>query len=296
MSLSAAEKVRVVQALDRLGVGFVEAGFPSSNPKEAELFRLLNEIELERAQVCAFGMTRRRGLAAEDDPALRDLVGCAAPVITFVGKTWALHLEKVTRVSPEENLAMIVDSINYARAEGKRVIYDAEHFFDAWRDDRALRARLPARRDRRRGRERHALRHQRLQPPGPGRRGDRGRRGRARRPRPGRDPHPQRRRVRRRQLARRGRGRRAHGPGHGQRLRRTVREREFGLDPARAAAQARLRMRARGSHAAAERDRPLRRRAHQHDPRSRPAVRGSQRLRPQGRHARRRRAGRRAHV
>ncbi len=137
MSLSAAEKVRVVQALDRLGVGFVEAGFPSSNPKEAELFRLLADVDLEAAQVCAFGMTRRRGLAAADDPSLRELVACAAPVITFVGKTWALHLEKVTKVSAEENLSMIVDSVNFARAEGKRVVYDAEHFFDAWRDDRS---------------------------------------------------------------------------------------------------------------------------------------------------------------
>jgi 2-isopropylmalate synthase len=135
MTLSAAEKVRVVQALDRLGVHFVEAGFPSSNPKEAELFRLLADIELETATVCAFGMTRRRGLAAEDDPALRELVACAAPAVTLVGKTWGLHLEKVTRVSREENLAMIVDSVNLCRAEGKRVIYDAEHFFDAWRDD-----------------------------------------------------------------------------------------------------------------------------------------------------------------
>jgi 2-isopropylmalate synthase len=136
MSLSAAEKIRVVQALDRLGVGYVEAGFPSSNPKEEELFRLLAGIELGQAVVCAFGMTRRRGLAAEDDPALRDLVACAAPVVTLVGKTWSLHLEKVTKTSPEENLAMIVDSVNFARAEGKRVIYDAEHFFDAWREDR----------------------------------------------------------------------------------------------------------------------------------------------------------------
>jgi 2-isopropylmalate synthase len=135
MSLSAAEKVRVVRALDRLGVRFVEAGFPSSNPKEAELFRLLAEVELSQAAICAFGMTRRRGVAAEDDPALRELVACAAPVCTLVGKTWALHLEKVTKVSREENLAMIVDSVNYCRAEGKRVIYDAEHFFDAWRDD-----------------------------------------------------------------------------------------------------------------------------------------------------------------
>ena len=75
MSLSAAEKVRVVEALDRLGVHYIEAGFPSSNPKEAELFRLLAGVDLETAQICAFGMTRRRGLAAEDDPALGELVG-----------------------------------------------------------------------------------------------------------------------------------------------------------------------------------------------------------------------------
>ena len=138
MSLSAAEKVRVVQALDRLGVGFIEAGFPSSNPKEAELFSLLaaTEDELEGAEVCAFGMTRHKDSAAEEDPALRALIDCAAPVVTFVGKTWGLHLEKVTKTSREENLSMIVDSVNYARAAGKRVIYDAEHFFDAWRDDR----------------------------------------------------------------------------------------------------------------------------------------------------------------
>jgi 2-isopropylmalate synthase len=135
MSLSAAEKVRVVKALDRLGVHYIEAGFPSSNPKEAELFELLADVELEQALICAFGMTRRRGLAAEEDPALRALVDSDAPVVTFVGKTWGLHLEKVTKVSRDENLAMIVDSINYARASGKRVVYDAEHFFDAWRDD-----------------------------------------------------------------------------------------------------------------------------------------------------------------
>ena len=137
MSLSAAERIRVVRALDRLGVHFVEAGFPSSNPKEAELFALLAEVELETATVCAFGMTRRRGVAAEEDPALRSLTEAPVPVVTLVGKTWALHLDKVTKVSAEENLSMIVDSINLCRAAGKRVVYDAEHFFDAWRDDRA---------------------------------------------------------------------------------------------------------------------------------------------------------------
>ena len=135
MSLSAGEKVRVVRALDALGVQFVEAGFPSSNPKEVELFGMLAELELEQATVCAFGMTRRRGVAAEEDPALRTLVECFAPVVTLVGKTWGLHLEKVTKVSREENLAMIAESVAFCREQGKRVIYDAEHFFDGFRDD-----------------------------------------------------------------------------------------------------------------------------------------------------------------
>jgi len=137
MSLSAAEKVRVVRALDRLGIELVEAGFPSSNPKEAELFDLLADIELETATVCAFGMTRRRGLPAEEDAALRAVAASPVPIVTLVGKTWALHLAKVTRASQEENLAMIADSVGFCRAAAKRVIYDAEHFFDAWRDDSA---------------------------------------------------------------------------------------------------------------------------------------------------------------
>jgi 2-isopropylmalate synthase len=137
MSLSAAEKTRVVHALDRLGVQFIEAGFPSSNPKEEELFEILSGEQLEQAQVCAFGMTRRRDLAAEEDPALGVLVSSFAPVITLVGKTWALHLEKVTRVSREENLEMIRDSVAFCVGHGKRVIYDAEHFFDGWREDAA---------------------------------------------------------------------------------------------------------------------------------------------------------------
>lgn len=137
MSLSAAEKVRIVHALDRLGVHFIEAGFPASNPKEAELFERLSDEELEQAAVCAFGMTRRRDVGPEDDPALGVLVSSFAPVCTLVGKTWALHLEKVTRVTREENLAMIGDSVAFCVSEGKRVIYDAEHFFDGWRDDRS---------------------------------------------------------------------------------------------------------------------------------------------------------------
>jgi 2-isopropylmalate synthase len=136
MSLSAREKLRVVRALDELGVDFIEAGFASSNPKEAELFELLAGEELKGATLCAFGMTRRRDVAAEEDEALAALVASFTPVVTLVGKTWALHVEKVIKVSREENLAMISDSVAYCVANGKRVIYDAEHFFDGWRDDR----------------------------------------------------------------------------------------------------------------------------------------------------------------
>jgi len=135
LSLSAAEKVRVVRALDELGVGLIEAGFPGSNPKELELFELLASEPLDQATVCAFGMTRRRGLAVEDDAALAGLAACFAPAVTLVGKTWGLHLDVVTRVSREENLAMIGESVAFCAAAGKRVIYDAEHFFDGWRDD-----------------------------------------------------------------------------------------------------------------------------------------------------------------
>src|SRR5215467_3295536 len=127
MSLSASEKARVVLALDQLGVQMIEAGFPSSNPKEVELFEQLAELELEQATICAFGKTRRRDTAAADDPARATLVASFAPVVTLVGKTWGLHLEKVTKVSREENLEMIADSVSYLAGEGKRVVYDAEH-------------------------------------------------------------------------------------------------------------------------------------------------------------------------
>src|SRR5690349_19696662 len=137
MSLSAEEKLRVAHALDSLGVHLIEAGFPSSNPKEEAVFDLLSRESFDCADVAAFGMTRRRGITADEDPALRLLADSFAPVCTLVGKTWRLHLDKVTKVDPDENLAMIADSITFFRAQGKRVVYDAEHFFDAFRDDAA---------------------------------------------------------------------------------------------------------------------------------------------------------------
>ena len=137
MSLSAAEKVRVARKLDELGIPLIEAGFPASNPKERELFELLAGERFAQAEIAAFGMTRRRGVAAADDPALQMLAGSFVSVCTIVGKTWPLHLEKLVKVDREENLQMIADSVAFLRAAEKRVIYDAEHFFDAWRAEPA---------------------------------------------------------------------------------------------------------------------------------------------------------------
>jgi len=136
MSLSAHEKLRVAHRLDELGIDLIEAGFPSSNPKELELFELLSREHFDHAEIAAFGMTRRRDLRAEEDPALQVLADCFAPVCTLVGKSWALHLEKVVKVDRQENLRMIADSIAFLAGAGKRVIYDAEHFFDGFADDR----------------------------------------------------------------------------------------------------------------------------------------------------------------
>jgi 2-isopropylmalate synthase len=136
MSLSAQEKLRVAHRLDELGIDLIEAGFPSSNPKELELFELLGRERFANASIAAFGMTRRREVAAAEDPALRVLADCFAPVCTLVGKTWALHLEKVVKVDREENLRMISESVGFLVSAGKRVVYDAEHFFDGFFDDR----------------------------------------------------------------------------------------------------------------------------------------------------------------
>jgi 2-isopropylmalate synthase len=135
ISLTADEKLRLVHKLDELGVHLVEAGFPSSNPKEAELFSLLSRERFDQVTLAAFGMTRRRDARAEDDPGLRVLAECFAPVCTLVGKSSVLHVERVVHTTREENLAMIADSIGFLVAEGKRVIFDAEHFFDGYADD-----------------------------------------------------------------------------------------------------------------------------------------------------------------
>ena len=137
MSVSVDEKVRIAFKLDELGLQFIEGGFPASNPKEAAFFARMERERLVNAELVAFGMTRRKAAKAADDASLRVLAGVFTPTVCIVGKTWGLHLTKVLRVSRDENLRMIGDSVGFLVGEGKKVVYDAEHFFDAYRDDAA---------------------------------------------------------------------------------------------------------------------------------------------------------------
>ncbi len=132
MSVSVDEKVRIAARIADLGVHIIEGGFPGSNPKDAEFFLKLEKEPLGTALVAAFGMTRSRGVSAANDHNLRALAECWAPVATIVGKTWDLHVKKVLRVDREENLRMIAESVAFLQSQGKRVFYDAEHFFDAF--------------------------------------------------------------------------------------------------------------------------------------------------------------------
>jgi 2-isopropylmalate synthase len=135
MTLTAAEKVRVVRALDALGVHMIEAGFPASNPKEQELFQLLASESLQSAEIAAFGMTRRRGVQAAEDEGLRVLAESFVGVCTLVGKSSSAQAETVLKVTRAENLSMIGESIALLVAHGKRVLFDAEHFFDGIGED-----------------------------------------------------------------------------------------------------------------------------------------------------------------
>ena len=127
------DKLMITQKLDDLGFDFIEGGYPLSNPKDEEYFQRVAEMDLKHARVTAFGMTRRRGVAAEEDVGMLALRDSQAPVITIVGKTWDLHVTEVLRIDEAENLAMIADSVGFLHAEGRRITYDAEHYFDGYR-------------------------------------------------------------------------------------------------------------------------------------------------------------------
>ncbi|GAB5440523.1 MAG: citramalate synthase [Fuerstiella sp.] len=133
VNFSLQDKLMIARKLDELGFDYIEGGYPLSNPKDEEFFRRAADMDWKHSKITAFGMTRRKEIDAADDVGMQALVASKAPVITIVGKTWDLHVTEVLRVSLEENLAMIADSIAFAKSEGREVIYDAEHCFDGWK-------------------------------------------------------------------------------------------------------------------------------------------------------------------
>jgi 2-isopropylmalate synthase len=137
VSLTTEDKARIARELDALGLNYIEAGFPASNPKDLEFFEGFDASELKSARLVAFTRARRPGGRAAEDPAVTLLSRLSAPVACIVAKGWKLHVEKVLRTTPEENLESVRDTVAYLARSGKEVIFDAEHYFDGFRDDPA---------------------------------------------------------------------------------------------------------------------------------------------------------------
>lgn len=136
ISFTIEDKIKIIKYLDRLGIDYIEAGNPYSNIKDAELFERLACIKLKHSRIASFGSTRKVGITAEKDPGLRVLKECSAETAVIFGKAWKLHIKEILGTTPEENLAIIRESIEYLCKNGKKVIFDAEHFFDGYKADK----------------------------------------------------------------------------------------------------------------------------------------------------------------
>jgi 2-isopropylmalate synthase len=135
--LSLADKLKIARRLDEAGFPYVEGGWPGSNPKDVEFFAAARTMTWQTARIAAFGSTRHRSNRPESDPNLAALVEAETPVVTIFGKSWLLHVTDVLGATPEENLAMVGDSVAFCGQGGREVVYDAEHFFDGYKADRA---------------------------------------------------------------------------------------------------------------------------------------------------------------
>jgi len=137
ISLSCDDKLRIAQRLDDLGVTYIEGGWPGSNPKDVEFFERVSELELKHAKIAAFGSTCRVGSQPAEDANIQALLDSGTPVCTVVGKSWKLHVKDVLKTTLKENLRIIEESIAYLVSQGREVVYDAEHFFDGYKEDSA---------------------------------------------------------------------------------------------------------------------------------------------------------------
>jgi len=136
ISLTVLDKLAITEKLDWMGADYIEGGFPVSNPKDEEYFKRARDLTLRNAKVVAFGMTRRAKKRAEEDGTLVAMVGSGARAVAVVGKSWDFHAREVLRVTLEENLEMIADSVSFLKGAGREVIFDAEHFFDGYKENR----------------------------------------------------------------------------------------------------------------------------------------------------------------
>ena len=132
ISLSVEDKLSIAAKIDELGVHYIEGGWPGANPRDDEFFKRVREVKFKHAKLVAFGSTRKAGGVAKDDQVLKGLLEAETPVVTIVGKSWDLHVTEVLETSLDENLAMIRDSIDWLKQNGREVIFDAEHFFDGF--------------------------------------------------------------------------------------------------------------------------------------------------------------------
>ncbi|ABA22824.1 2-isopropylmalate synthase [Trichormus variabilis ATCC 29413] len=136
LSISTEDKLRIAHRLDQLGIPFIEGGWPGANPKDVQFFWQLQEDPLKLSQIVAFCSTRRPHTHAADEPMLQDILAAGSSWVTIFGKSWDLHVTTGLKTTLEENLAMIRDTIEFFRSQGRRVIYDAEHWFDGYKHNR----------------------------------------------------------------------------------------------------------------------------------------------------------------
>ena len=133
VSFSVEDKIRIARRLDAFGMDYIEGGWPGAVPKDTEFFARMAGAPLNNAKLAVFGSTRRTNNRAEDDPFLKELIAAKTPVVTIFGKSWDFHVTNALRVSLDENVAMIADSVRFLKSHGREVVYDGEHFFDGYK-------------------------------------------------------------------------------------------------------------------------------------------------------------------
>ena len=139
VSFSDTGKMRFVKVLDEFGIDYIEGGFAGSNPRDQKFFKDIKKENLSCSRIVAFGSTRRASLEAKDDPQLQGLLAADTEWVTIYGKSWLLHVTDVLKTTGANNLQMIADTVGFLKGAGRKVFFDAEHFFDGYKADPSMR-------------------------------------------------------------------------------------------------------------------------------------------------------------